>query len=67
MTPLVVGDHEDVTGFALAGIEGVVCATREEADRAIGQAGVGALVIVSSEFAPVTSRGPLVVVLPSRS
>jgi vacuolar-type H+-ATPase subunit F/Vma7 len=67
MTPLVVGRREDVAGFALAGIEGVVCATREEAHQAIARAGEGTLVIVSAEFAREAPRGPLVVALPSRS
>lgn len=51
MTPLVVGTPEDVAGFALAGIEGVVCTTREDADRAIAGAVEGTLLIVSPEFA----------------
>jgi hypothetical protein len=67
MTPLVVGTREDVAGFALAGIEGVVCATREEAHQVIARADEESLVMVSAEFAHATPRGPLVVALPSRS
>jgi vacuolar-type H+-ATPase subunit F/Vma7 len=67
MTPLVVGTREDVAGFALAGIDGVVCATRQEADQAIARADQDTLVFVSAEFAREAPRGPLVVALPSRS
>jgi vacuolar-type H+-ATPase subunit F/Vma7 len=67
MRPLVVGTREDVAGFALAGIDGVVCTTRQEADQAIVQAGTDTLVIVSAELAPETEHGALVVALPSRS
>jgi vacuolar-type H+-ATPase subunit F/Vma7 len=67
MTPLVVGTREDVAGFALAGIDGVVCATRQEADQAIARADQDTLVFVSAEFARDVPRGPLVVALPSRS
>jgi len=47
MKPLVVGTREDVAGFALAGIEGIVCTTAEEARRALAGAGQDTLVIVS--------------------
>ena len=67
MTPLIVGTREDVTGFALAGIEGVVCTALEQVDLAIERAGAETLVIVSAELARQTPRGPLVVALPSRS
>ncbi len=67
MTPLVVGTREDVAGFALAGIEGVVCTTRDEAEKAIAKASADTLVIVSPEFAHPVPRGPLVVALPARS
>ena len=67
MTPLVVGTREDVAGFALAGVAGVVCATRREAEQAIGDAAADTLVIVSAEFAGEMPRGPLVVALPERS
>jgi vacuolar-type H+-ATPase subunit F/Vma7 len=66
MTPLVVGTPEDVAGFALAGIQGVVCATREEADRAIATAAEGTLLIVSPEFAGVLPRERRGVALPAR-
>jgi len=51
MIPLVVGTREDVAGFALAGIDGVVCETSEEAAAAIVDAGEGRLVILSHEIA----------------
>ena len=68
MNPLAVGSREDVAGFALAGVDGVVCATREDAEQAIARADEGALLILSAEFAVGSSRsagdGRLVVVLP---
>lgn len=67
MKPLVIGTREDVAGFALAGVEGVVCATAEEASRAIERAGEVALVILSSNFVSCrlpTANCPLTVVLP---
>ena len=66
MTPLVVGTREDVAGFALAGVAGVVCATSREAEQAIADATADTLVIVSAEFAGAAPRGPLVVALPER-
>lgn len=66
MTPLVVGTREDVAGFALAGIEGVVCETREEADRAIARAAEDTLLIVSPELADALPRRRLGAVLPAR-
>lgn len=66
MTALVVGTPEDVAGFALAGIEGVVCATREEADRAIARAAEDTLLIVSPEFAGALPRERLGAALPAR-
>ena len=66
MTPLVVGTPEDVAGFALAGLEGVVCTTREEADRAIAGAAEGTLLIVSPEFAHAFPRERLGAALPAR-
>lgn len=66
MTPFVIGSREDVAGFALAGIDGVACATREEADAALARAGTDALVIMSAEFARAALLGPLIVALPPR-
>lgn len=66
MTPLVIGTGEDVAGFALAGIEGVVCGTREEAERAIAQAPPEMLLIVSRELAAALPRDRLGVALPAR-
>lgn len=48
MTFFVVGTVEDVAGFALAGIDGVVCHTPDEAARAIATTDVEALIIVSN-------------------
>lgn len=67
MKPLVVGTREDVAGFALAGVEGVVCATREEADQAISRADEGMLFIISPEFAGEVPRDRLAIGLPARS
>ena len=50
MKPLVVGSREDVAGFALAGVDGVVCATRDDAEQAIARADEDTLLIVSSEL-----------------
>ena len=51
MKLLVVGSPEDVTGFALAGVEGVVCTNRQEAGEAIANADAGTLVLVSAGHA----------------
>ena len=67
MTPFVVGAPEDVVGFALAGIEGVVCKTREDAHQAIANAAADTLVIVSAEFAREIPRDRLAIALPARS
>ena len=58
MKPLVIGTREDVAGFALAGIEGVVCETREEVARAMTQAGPESLVIVSDVAQTLLSVRP---------
>jgi hypothetical protein len=68
MTPLVIGTREDVAGFALAGIEGVVRANREEAIQAIARADDNALLIVSARMADggwQMAGGRLVVLPPS--
>ena len=67
MKVLVVGTPEDVAGFSLAGIDGVVCARRDEARQAIERAGEDTLVIVSAELALEMPRDRLVVALPARS
>ena len=67
MTPFVVGTREDVVGFALAGVEGVVCATREEAGQAISRADETTLLLVSAGFAREIPRDRLAVALPVRS
>jgi vacuolar-type H+-ATPase subunit F/Vma7 len=64
MKLLVVGTTEDVTGFALAGVEGVVCTNREEAGQAIAHADVDTLVLVSAEHARGLPQNALVVALP---
>ena len=51
MKLLVVGTPEDVTGFALAGVDGVTCTSREEAAQAIANADADTLVFVSAELA----------------
>ena len=67
MTPFVVSTREDVAGFRLAGIRGVVCSTREEAAQAIAHAAEDALIIASAEFAEVVPRERLFVALPKDS
>lgn len=67
MKPLVVGSREDVAGFALTGIDGVVCTTREDAGKLVAQADVDTLVFLSSAFASAMTGGPFVVVLPPES
>jgi vacuolar-type H+-ATPase subunit F/Vma7 len=66
MTPFVIGSREDVAGFALAGIDGVACATRDEADAALARAGADALIIMSAEFVRAATSGALIVALPPR-
>jgi len=67
MKSLVVGTREDVAGFALAGVDGVVCANREDAEQAIAHADDDTLLIVSAEFARSVQPGRLAVVLPART
>ena len=62
MRLLVIGTREDVAGFALAGVDGVVCETAAEA---IEKAGEDVLVIVSNEL--VVGGWPLAVALPRGS
>ena len=73
MTPFVIGTREDVVGFALAGVDGVICAGPEEADRALSQLKSNQIAIVSAGIAQEriaewekTGRGPQFVVLPPR-
>jgi len=66
MKPLVIGTREDVAGFALAGVDGVICSTREEAEAAVAHAGDDTLVLLSAAFAVERPHAPLIVVLPSR-
>jgi len=66
MKPFVIGSPEDVVGFALAGIDGVICATREEADAALTRVDAGVLVIMSADVARAPSPGNLIVALPAR-
>ena len=65
MKPLVIGTREDVVGFALAGFEGVVCTTREEADQAIARAEEDTLLIISPEFVREVPRDRLAIGLPA--
>ena len=67
MKPFVIGTREDVVGFTLAGVEGVVCATREEAGEAISRADENTLLMVSAEFAREIPRDRLAIALPVRS
>ncbi len=67
MKPLAVGSREDVAGFALAGVDGVVCATRDEAAQAIARADEETLLFVSAEFTQIVDPARLLVVLPARS
>lgn len=67
MKPFVVGTHEDVVGFALAGVEGVACATREEAVQAISRTDEDTLLIVSARFAREVPRGRRAISLPVRT
>ena len=65
MTPFVIGTREDVTGFALAGIDGVICSNTEEVNRAIAQLRADQIAILSADFAECekNARTTLVVVL----
>ena len=67
MKPLVIGTREYVAGFALAGVEGVVCKTGEEAADAITRAGEDALLILSAGLVRRTPPAQFLVVLPARS
>ena len=67
MNLFVVGTREDVAGFALAGIRGAVCTTREEAAKVIARAEADALLLVSSKFASELPRERLGVALPEKS
>lgn len=75
MKAFLLGTADDVRGFALAGIDGVTCATREEVERAAAELKLRtdvALVLVSREvekLAPavitaLAGEPPAVVVLP---
>ncbi len=76
MTPRVIGTREDVAGFALAGVEGTICATEENARRAWSALRGDEVAIVSATAAlSIADRiaeaeecgtGPLFVVLPAR-
>lgn len=71
MKPLVIGTREQVAGFALAGVAGVVCETPEEIAKAIARADAESLVIRFAGPLEAGGRsspeGPLVVVLPASS
>jgi vacuolar-type H+-ATPase subunit F/Vma7 len=67
MNALVIGTPEDVAGFALAGVDGVVCETAGEAAQAISRANEDTLVLVSAKFARHDEPRRLLVVLPARS
>ena len=63
MKLLVIGTPEDVTGFALAGVDGVTCTSREEAAQAVANADADTLVFVSAELAVLNTNA---VTLPAR-
>ena len=67
MKPLVAGSREDVAGFALTGVGGVVCATSEEAAQTIARADEETLLFISAEFAHLVDPARLQVVLPART
>ena len=67
MKPLAIGSREDVAGFALAGVDGVVCATREDVEQAIARADEDTLFFVSAELAQFVDPAQLLVVLPAGS
>lgn len=70
MIPLVIGTPRDVAGFALAGAEGVTCATRDEVEAAIApdrllifSAGAAALIAARIAAWRRSGEGPLFAVL----
>ena len=79
MRLVVVGDLADVTGFALAGIPGIVCVSEPEARAALDGAAKqrGGVVVVSAavaalapaavEAARARREGPLVLILPAET
>jgi len=73
----LIGDARDVTGFALAGLDGVECRTRDEVAAALGESArdpAAAIVLVSDEAAALAPEelerfrrrvdAPIVVLLP---
>ena len=66
MKLLLVGTLEDATGFALAGVESVVCANRDEAVQAISKVDADTLVLVSAQHARGLTQNALVIALPAR-
>jgi len=75
MKAFLLGTADDVRGFALAGVAGIPCATRDEVERAaavVKARGDVALVLVSAEVeklapqivASLAGEPPAVVVLP---
>lgn len=74
MKPLVIGTREDVAGFALAGVEGVVCASRDDVEKAMETVTNETLVLFSPTVAAVAherlpewqKHGPVFVVMPLR-
>ena len=78
MRMVVIGDLADVTGFALAGVPGIVCATAAEVQAAIDgafrrhdgvvmvSASVAAAAPAAIDAARARRTGPLILVLPSQ-
>jgi vacuolar-type H+-ATPase subunit F/Vma7 len=68
MTPFVIGTREDVTGFGLTGVDGIICSNAEEVNRALAQLRSDQIAILSADFAECekNARTTLVVVLTPR-
>lgn len=74
MTPRVIGTREDVAGFALAGVEGTICESQEDVQRAwsalrddeIAILSPAAALMIAERMAEAEEHdtGPLFVVLP---
>jgi vacuolar-type H+-ATPase subunit F/Vma7 len=68
MTPFVVGTREDVVGFALAGVDGVICSSPDEVNQALSKMRSDQFAILSADFAECekNARTTLIVVLTPR-
>jgi vacuolar-type H+-ATPase subunit F/Vma7 len=69
---MVIGTREDVEGFALAGVDGVVCSSRDDVEKAMAFVNSETLVMFSPSAAAVAhdrladwqQHGPVFVVMP---